>query len=344
MKNAFSPLIQDFPRLRATTRLLAGMVLGAALLAGIATPVAAQGFPNKPIRMVLPFPAGSATEITFRPVAESMTKILGQPVLIDAKPGGGSMVGSLYVKAQPADGYTMVMASNTLTVRSLVKDAQVDVRKDYTPISLTSIAPLVIAVNTEQVKATTFKGLMDEARANPGKFNYGSYGIGSGAHMFMELMLNENKVSMVHVPFQGTAQASMDAAAGRIQVNPTLYPTLTAHVASLGGSGKLRMIAISTAERSRLIPGVPGMKESGYPDMDYGLWGGMVGPAGMPRPIVEMLNRAINEALRDPKVAENFNRIGTNPLGGTPEDMARRIQIEYDAYAKLIKETGISLE
>ena len=344
MEMPFSKSAQYRTRRHTGARLLARAVLGASMLAGVVAPVAAQGFPNKPIRMVLPFPAGSATEITFRPVAESMTRILGQPVLLDARPGGGSMVGSLYVKAQPADGYTMVMASNTLTVRSLVKDAQVDVRKDYTPISLTSIAPLVIAVNTEQVKATTFKGLMDEARAKPGQLNYGSYGIGSGAHMFMELMLNEAKVSMVHVPFQGTAQASLEAASGRIQVNPTLYPTLTAHVASLGGSGKLRMIAISMAERSKLIPGVPGMKESGYPDMDYGLWGGMVGPAGMPRPIVETLNRAINEALKDPKVAENFNRIGTNPLGGTPEDMARRIQIEYDAYAKLIKETGISLE
>ncbi len=344
MKSAFSPFMQHRAPLRTTASLLARAALGTALLAGMAAPVAAQGFPNKPIRMVLPFPAGSATEITFRPVAESMTKILGQPVLLDSRPGGGSMVGSLFVKAQPPDGYTMVMASNTLTVRSLVKNAQVDVRKDYTPISLTSIAPLVIAVNTEQVKATTFKELMEEARAKPGQLNYGSYGIGSGANMFMELMLNENKVKMVHVPFQGTAQASLETAAGRIQVNPTLYPTLTAHVASLGGSGKLRMIAISMAERSRLIPGVPGMKESGYPDMDYGLWGGMVGPAGMPRPIVDMLNSAINEALRDPKVAENFNRIGTNPLGGTPEDMARRIQIEYDAYAKLIRETGISLE
>lgn len=344
MKRIFNESTRQRTALRTTATVFAHAVLGATLLAGLAAPVAAQNFPNKPIRMVLPFPAGSATEITFRPMAEVMTKLLGQPVLVDARPGGGSMVGSLYVKTQPADGYTMVMASNTLTVRSLVKDAQVDVRKDYTPISLTSIAPLVIAVNAEQVKATTFRGLMDEARANPGKLNYGSYGIGSGAHMFMELMLNEHKVSMVHVPFQGTAQATLDAAAGRIQVNPTLYPTLTAHVASLGGSGKLRMIAISMAERSRLIPGVPGMKESGYPDMDYGLWGGMVGPAGMPRPIVDTLNRAINEALKDPKVAENFNRIGTNPLGGTPEDMARRIQIEYDAYAKLIKETGISLE
>lgn len=322
----------------------ASMVLGAGLLAGIAASASAQSFPSKPMRMVLAFPAGSGTELSYRPVADAMSRVLGQTVLVDARPGGGSMVASLYVKAQPADGYTLYAASNTVTMKSLVKDAQVDIRRDFTPVGLMNVATLVFTVNADQVKATTMKELVDEIRSKPGQLNYGSYGVGSGAHIITEMFLNETKTKMVHVPFQGTAQAALETAAGRIQFNAAFYPTLNPFVTSLGGNGKIRMIAVTIPERSSLIPGVPGMRESGYPDLDSGLWGGVVGPANMPRPIVDTLNRALNEALKDPKVVENFTRIGSLILGGTPEDMAQKTTRQYDAYAKLMRETGIVLE
>jgi tripartite-type tricarboxylate transporter receptor subunit TctC len=319
------------------------ILIAVVVSAGFAGTAAAQSFPSKPVRLVHPFTAGSGAELSYRPLAEEVGAALGQNVIVEAKPGGGSLVASLHVKSQPADGYTIYAASNTAVVKSLVPDPQIDIRKDFTPIVYGFIAPMVISVNVEHVKATTLRQLIDEARANPGKLNYASYGIGSGAHMFFALLLNETKVNMVHVPFQGTAQAAADTVAGRTQVTGTLIGSIAAFLPGTG-SGKLRALAVSTADASPLVAGVPGMKDAGFAEIDYPLWGGFVGPAGMPRDIVMKLNQAFNTAFKAPKSIENARRVGNVPIGGTPEDLARAIEREYNAYAKLIKDTGLKLE
>jgi tripartite-type tricarboxylate transporter receptor subunit TctC len=314
--------------------------------AALAVPfvAAAQPFPNKPIRLVLPFPAGSGSDLTFRPIVEQLTKTLNVSVLLDPRPGGGGNVSALHVRQQPPDGYTIYAASNTTLIKSLGKDPQIDIRKDFSPIAPSNIAPMLIMVNSDQVKATTLKELLDEARARPGRLDYASYGIGSGAHMFFELLKFKARVSMVHIPYQGTAQAAADTAAGRTQVTGTILGTARPFLAELGGSGKLRLIAHSLADRTRLLPNTPGMKDAGFPDIDYGLWGGYMGPAGMQKDVVDVLNRALNAAMKDPELLKVYERLGLLALGGTPEDLTRIINREYAAYTELIKATGLQLE
>lgn len=319
---------------------LAALAFAAAISGG----AAAQAFPTKPIRMVLGFPAGSATEAIYRPLIDNMTQTLGQNVLYEYKPGGGSVVASLFVKGQPADGYTIFLASNAMTVKSVAPNPPFDIRKDYTPIAPLASSPFILVVNAEQIKATTVQQLLAEAKARPGQINYASYGIGSGAHMFTEILLNEAKASMLHVPFQGTAAAVTDTVGGRTQVTVSVVATLRPHVTNFGGTGKLRVLAVSTAERTPLVPGAPGMKEAGFPQIDYAGWAGIVGPAGMNREVVNKLNAAINTALRDAQVQKLLAQGGVVPTGGTPEELVRVIDGEYNAYAKLIKDTGLKLE
>ena len=304
----------------------------------------AQAFPSKPIKLVMPFPAGSGSDLTFRPIVEHMTKTMNVSVLLDPRPGGGGNVSALHVRQQPPDGYTIYAVSNTTLIKSLGKDAQIDIRKDFAPIAPNNIAPMLIMVNSEQIKATTLKELLDHARANPGKIDYASYGIGSGSHLFFELLKYKAKVSMVHIPYQGTAQAAADTAAGRTHVTGTILATARPFIADLGGSGTLRLIAHSRAERTPLLPNTPGMKESGFPEFDYGLWGGYVGPAGMQKDVVDVLNRALNAAMKDPGLLKVYERLGLVALGGTPEDLTRMINREWAEYTELIQSTGLKLE
>jgi tripartite-type tricarboxylate transporter receptor subunit TctC len=321
-----------------------GCCLGIAFAALAAAPATAQQFPTKPIKFVVPFPAGSSTDLSFRPVAEHMSATLGQNVIMDFRPGGATLVGAQYTKTQPGDGYTFMIGTPSLVVVSLKPGSEIDIRRDFQPIATTTVAPLVLAVNTEQVKATTVKELIEEARAKPGQINYASYGIGSGAHIYMELLQYEAKVKMVHVPYQGSGQATTDTAVGRTQVTPLILATAHAHVASLGGSGKLRLIAVSSAERSALAPDVPGMKEAGYPQIDVGLWGGFIGPLGMPKNAVDALARATTAAYKDPKIIEVVRKAGIVPVYGGPDQLARVIANDYNATQRLIKEAGIKLD
>jgi tripartite-type tricarboxylate transporter receptor subunit TctC len=321
-----------------TNRTMRSLVLVAA--ATLSTQLGAQAFPNKPIRVVYPFPESPF----YRPLVEKMSSILGQNVLLDSRPGGGSTVGSAFVKSQPPDGYTVLIATNSVVVKSLAPKPQIDIIKDFVPISQINKGSLMISVNVEQIKATNLRELLDEARRRPGAINYASYGTGSGAHLLFEMVLNEAKVSMTHVPFQGPAQAIVDTVAGRTQTAATIGVQLRPHVASMGGSGALRMVAASTAERFSLYPEVVGMKESGLPQIDLPVWAGLVGPAGMSREIVDALNRVMVEAGKDPKLDEFFRRGGSLLTPSTPAELGRQIEIEYSAYAKLIKDRNLQLE
>jgi tripartite-type tricarboxylate transporter receptor subunit TctC len=315
-----------------------------ATLAALPLTAAAQAFPNKPIRLVLPFPSGSATDTVMRPYVEHMSGTLGQNVLIEGRPGGGGTVAMTHVKVQPPDGYTLYYGSSTSIVRARAPNAPADLRKDFAPVSPTTVSPLILAVNTDLVKATTVKELIEEARANPGKLNYASYGMGSGAHTSLAMLALEGKVNMLHVPYQGTAQATADTAAGRAHMTATIVSALRPYVASLGGSGKLRMLALTMADRVDIIPDVPGMRDAGFPAVDFPQWGGIFSPAGMPRNIVEVLNKAINTAYRDPKNKEFPARFGQVVVGGSPEDLARITEREFANYARLIKEADLKLE
>ena len=299
------------PHRRITLR----VAIFAALLASFAGPAAhAQQFPNKPLRFVHGFPGGSATDTIYRPVMEKLGALLGQPVIVEPRPGGGGLVSALYVKSQAPDGYTFYMASNTLISRSVEPNAQIDARKDYSPIVPAAASTIVLAVNTDQVKATTLKEFIDEVRSKPGQLNYASYGIGSSSNVAMELLLYEAKLKMVHIPYQGSAPAALDTAAGRAQATVTITSSLRPFVASLGGSGKMRTLAVTTPQRSSLLPEVPGMRESGFPQIDYPVWSAFVGPPGMPRNIVDILNKAVTAVYKDPQILEGLPKFGQVPM------------------------------
>jgi tripartite-type tricarboxylate transporter receptor subunit TctC len=323
-------------------RLIAALAACVTAAAG-APDLFAQQFPSRPISLVVATTAGGGADIAFRPIAEQLSRVLGQGVVMDFKPGAGSDVASLYVKGRPADGYTLYAASNQVVVRSAAPNAQIDARRDFTPISPIGGQPFMIAVNTDQIKATNIRELMDEARRRPGQINYASYGIGSGAHLLMAMLLNEAQVSMTHVPYKSTAQSVADTVAGVTQVTIGIMPTLAPHVASQGGSGKLRILAVSSQERAPLYPDIPGMRESGS-KVDYLGWSGLLAPAGLPGDVVMTLNRALNEAIRDPATAARLKQNGNNSTGGTPEQLKHLIEREYNDYAVLIKETGLRLE
>lgn len=326
----------------AVLSILAASVI-AVVAATAAKPAIAQAFPNKPIKMVIPFPAGSGSDLIYRPIAAHMSATLGQQVLVDPRPGGGTMIASLFVKSQPPDGYTTYVLSNSAVVKSLVDNAQIDIRKDFTTIGAITISPMMITVNAEKIKARNLKEFLDEAKANPGKLNYASFGMGSGAHVFMEMLSSAAKVQMTHVPYQGTAQSVAATAAGDVHITGSLLVSAKPFLPS-GGSGKLRVIGASTGERTNIYPDAPGMKDSGFPEIDYAFWGGLGGPAGMPRPIVDKLNQTLNVALRDPKIMEDLLRGGNFPNPGTPEKFANSINREYGEYVKLMKETGFKFE
>jgi tripartite-type tricarboxylate transporter receptor subunit TctC len=309
-----------------------------------ATAAAQQTFPSRPIRLVLPYPSGFGTEVIYRVIAEHMAQALGQPVLIDSRPGGGGLVGAQYLKSQPADGHTLYLASNMLITNSVGENPQFHVLRDFTPIAPVTDSVLYIGVNAEQIKATTLKEFVELVRANPGKFNYASYGIGGGGHIFFELLANEAKLKWVHVPYPGTAQAAGDTAAGRTQVTAASLAALGAFSSAEGGR-RLRVIGSTRAQSSPQTPEIPGMAAAGFPQIDYGTWSAFVGIAGIPRDIVVRLNQAINTANRDPKQVELYRKLGgTNGVPGTPEDLQRNLEREYNNLVKLVKETGIKLQ
>jgi len=305
---------------------------------------AGQSFPNKPIRLVTAFPAGSAADINYRPVAEHMSRTLGQNVIIDPKPGGNGVISALYVRSQPGDGYTIYGVGIPTVVNSLIPGATYDLRKDFTAVAPSNTAPMLIVVNAEQVSARTLPELIEQARANPGRLNYASNGIGSGVNIFFELIKYETKINMVHIPYQGTAQAIADTAAGRTQVTGTALALARSHLAEYGGSGRLRLIAQSLSDRTKLVPGTPGMRESGFPNLDFGYWTGYVGPAGASKEAVDVLNRAINTALSDPKVLEIYEKQGLVATGGTPAMLEELIDREYARYRQLMNATGIKFD
>jgi len=309
----------------------------------VAQPVAAQqALPNGPLKFVHPFPAGSGSDVAYRPVMEKLGAMIGRTVLTEPRPGGNSAVASQYVRSQPPDGSTFYQLSTTAIVRSVARP-DIDIRKDFTPIACITNAPLVLAVS-DQVKARNLKELVDEARARPGEINYGSYGFGSGAHLIFEYLAHEAGVKMTHVPYQGSAQAVQDTVAGRVQVTGAIVATLRPHVKELGGSGRLRMLAVSTLEPSAIVPGVPGLKAAGFPATDWGLWAGIVGPAGMPRGVVDTLSRAFTEVYKDRSTIETIAKFGQDPLYCSPDELGRRIAKDFDTFTKLVRDTGIKLE
>jgi tripartite-type tricarboxylate transporter receptor subunit TctC len=301
---------------------------------------AAQTYPTRSIKIVVPATTGGAIDLIARSLAEKMSAPLGQPVIVENKPGAANNLGTDFVAKSPPDGYTLVIvASSHATNKWLYKNLPYDPVKDFAPVTYTHVVPLMLAVHPS-VPAKNVQELAAWIRANPDKAAYASSGPGSSLHMAAELFMNMTKTKMQHVPYKGSSAAHPDLLAGRTAM---IFDTVTA-IAPHVRSGALRGIAVTTLKRSSSFPDLPTIAESGLPGYDASTWGGILAPARTPKDTVNRLNVVINAALRQDDVRTRLSTAGIEIQGGTPEQFGNVIQAEVDKWGRIVKEAGIQPE
>ncbi len=315
-------------------------LLLAALLA-VSSSVNAQGYPNKPIRWIVPYTGGGITDTVTRVVTQKMSGPLGQQIVVDNRPGANSILGSdLAAKAAP-DGYTMVtvIAGYAANVTLYQGKLPFNPAKDLVPVSLAGIAPLILTANNN-LPAKDVKELIAYAKANPGKLNFGSSGIGAAAHLTTELFKQTVGVDMVHIPFKGTAPALTAEMANDIQILVDVPSTLMPHVRG----GKIKALAMFSKERIQGAPEVPTMAQAGGPDLEASTWVMFMAPGGTPKAIVDRLAAETAKAINESDIKERFNQIGIIPVGNTPAQAQKFLDDEVAKWAKVITTAGVKAE
>ncbi len=302
---------------------------------------AAQTYPDKPIRVIVPFAAGGGADYFARPLAQKLTESLGQPVVIDNRGGANGAIGAEAAKHAAADGYTLLFGSagvNTIgpAVNSKLK---YDTERDFAPVALIVDTPFSLIVHPS-VGVKSLQDLIAYARANPGKLRYGSSGVGGAMHLAGELFNDVAKTDMVHVAYKGLGPILADLLAGRIELTFTGLNTVQQHVSA----GKLLVLASAGEKRSPLAPELPTMSEAGLPGIKVGTWYGVLAPAGTPRAIVIKLNTEINRIFRQPDMRDLLSRTGAEPSSNTPEQFAAFMKAERQKWDKLAKTANIKLE
>jgi tripartite-type tricarboxylate transporter receptor subunit TctC len=318
--------------------ILAGVM--SALLALSATTAVAQEFPDRPIRLVVPYPPGGVTDVTARVVADAMAANLGQRVIVDNRPGAAGNVGSDAVAKSKPDGYTILMSliGNTISM-SLFKNVPYDFERDFAPIAQVTTSSNVLVVHPS-VPAKTPQELVALAKAKPGALNYASTGNGTSTHLSGELFKLATGTNIIHVPYKGGAPAQQDLLAGQVQMMFDNIPVSVPHIQR----GALRALAVTGRVRSKGLPDVPTLAEAGIPGVVIEGWMGLVAPAGTPRPIVDKLNASLNKALQDPKVRKTLEETGATLVGGTPEQFGAFIADETKKWARVVKEAKITVD
>jgi tripartite-type tricarboxylate transporter receptor subunit TctC len=312
-----------------------------AALAAAFTSVQAQDFPTRPITLVIPFAPGGSTTIVGRGVAEKMSTLLGDKIIVDNRPGAGGTVGTRAVAKSEPDGYTLLLGyTGTLAIGpSLYKNVGYDPRKDFAPIGLIGNAPNSLVVNPS-FPAKTVAELITYAKANPGTVNFGSAGAGTASHITGEYFARAAGITLVHIPYKGTGPALTDLLGGHIPMAFAPIPASHTNVAA----GKLRALAVTSTTRSGLLPDVPTIAESGLPGFDASLYYGLAAPAGTPRPIIDKLNKALRDALASDEVKRQLGNDGTDITPGSPEDYAALIDKDEKKWAQLVKVSGVEPE
>jgi len=311
----------------------------AAFATGLPLTAAAQAWPAKPIRMVIPFPAGGATDIIGRVIAQKLGAALGQQVVVDNKPGAGGTIGSDMVAKAPADGYTILMAtSSTHSIGpALNPKMPYDAFKDFAPVVHVANAPSVLVVGST-FPAATAKDLVTLLKANPGKYNFGSSGIGTYPHLAAEMFKwRAGGLFVVHIPYRGTGLVITDLIAGQIAFLMDSIVSAQTHIAA----GRVRPLAVSGAKRSASLPNVPTFAEQGVPNMDFSNWFGVLAPAGTPPDILARLNRELNTIVKDPEVVTTLARSGAEIAGSTSAQFGKTILDEHEAWKAVIQRAGI---
>ncbi len=301
----------------------------------------AQNYPNKPIRWVVPYTGGGITDIVTRVVTQKMQAALGQPIVVDNKPGANSIIGADMVAKSAPDGYSIVTVIAAHAANATLYQGKIpfDPVKSFIPFSLAAIAPLIMTVNNN-FPPRDVKELIAYARANPGKLNFGSSGIGAAAHLTTELLKQTAGIDMVHVPFKGTAPALLALQANDIQILVDVPSTLMPHVRG----GRIRALAMFSGKRVAGAQEVPTMAEAGGPPLESSTWVMFLAPAGTPREIVTRLSQEANKAVNDPEIKNRFSEIGIEPVGGTPEQTSKFLADEIARWAKVITTAGVKAE
>ncbi len=315
--------------------------LCAIVLTACAATGQAQQYPDRPIKLVVPFPAGGTTDIIGRIVAEHASRRLGQQVIVENRPGAGGNIGTEVVRRAAADGYTLSLCTiGTCAINgSIYAKTGYDPAKDFVPVVLIGGVTNVLVVNPH-VPARTVKELMTLARAKPGGLTYGSSGFGGSPHLAGELLKAIAKVDITHVPYKGSAPTIVDLRGGQLDLFFDNTPSILPHVKA----GALRALATTGKKRSKALPDVPTMEESGFPGFVIEPWWGVLAPAKTPPAVVNMLNRAINEVLDDPTVLKRFEEIDLAVWGGSPQRMAELMRSETLKWGALVRERGIKAE
>ena len=312
-----------------------GLLLAA--FAVLAQPARADDYPTHPIRLIVGFAAGSSGDVIARIVANKLSGELKQNVVVEDKSGASSMVATDYVARSPKDGYTLMFATIATVINMTMLPKAPDIEKDMTPIVQVGSISNILVVNPK-LGVNDVKGLIALAKAKPDELNYGAAGIGSGPHLASELFKQMAGVKMTGVLYPGSGQTAVDLIAGRIQVMFAPAPT----VLGLIKDGRVKALATTEAKRSSAAPDLPTIAEAALPGYSAALWFGILGPAGLPKPLVDKLSQAANAALKDPAILNELQSQGLNAAGGSPDDFARFIKSETVRWAKVIKSMDVA--
>ncbi len=304
---------------------------------GMVGDVHAQTYPSKPIRFVVPYPAGGPLDTVARLLGQRVSEAVKQPVVVDNKPGAGGNIGADAVAKSPPDGYTILMgAVATHAINpTLYASMPYDAVRDFASITQVASTPNVLVVNPA-VPATSVREFIAYAKANPGKLNFGSGSTGSAGHLAGELFKAMAGIEMTHVPYKGAAPAMNDLIGGQIQL---MFDNLASSLGQVR-AGRVRALAVTTARRSALAPELPTIAESGLPDFDISTWFGVFAPAGTPREVLDRLQAEFTRALSIPEVRDRMLSLGAEPVGNRPEEFAAYIRAESDKYARVIRASG----
>ncbi len=305
-----------------------------------ATQPLAQAWPDRPIKFVMSAPAGSSIDVLGRTIGDKLKDRLGQPVIVENKPGAGGTLATAEVAKAAPDGYTMLLAFNgPLAITPLLQKLPYDVQRDLAPVIITSSQPNVLAV-TAQLPIKSVQELVAYAKANPGKVNFASVGNGSSSHLNAELLKSMAGIDIVHIPFNGSPPAVMATIQNETQMIFAVMQPLQAQIQA----GKLRALAVTSAKRFPLLPDLPTIAESGYPGFDALAWNGVMVPAGTPKAVVQRLNAEINAVLKEPDVVQKMHAAGFDLMGGTPEDFGALIKSESEKWVQVIRKAGVKVD
>lgn len=326
------------PVFGARRRLLA-MAASGACLAVASFGALAQAYPNKPIRIVVPYAAGGGADANARLLAQPLSQLLGQPIIVENRPGASGVLAAQNVIQSPADGYTFLFDAFPYAVNAVLRKLPFDPVKDLVPVSQAINMPNILVVPVA-APYKSLKELVDFARAHPGQLNYASYGAGGAAHLAAEMLKRDAKIEWVHVPYKGGAPAITDLLAGQVSA----YFANPMSGLSYVKAGKLRALATTGATRMAALPDVPTVKESGYKEFELQEWNGFFAPAGTPQPVIDKVSAAVREALKQPETRKRLLDLGIEPVGNSPAEFKAFLTSQISTWAALVKANNITVD